>query len=377
MVRNPYFWRAFLLSVLAFAILCAILLRIPAVHRSAELFSCRFLSADSAREECVFSVIGDELKTTTTGDALKLFVRALSILPRSNTGCHDYAHRVGDIAYYNLYVFNPDSVAFTHPPESAVCDYGFYHGFYEHYFQEHPGVSSIVDTCSALPSGPEPYRRVIRQTCFHGAGHGLVLGRVDKLTRRDWGDIHAFADVPLATCSQLSGLKPDEFERCPLGVFAMIAQWRLLENYGFSFSDPPSERFKDCLTFKTDYRNACIFTNAIVAQSTFEMENTFTSCEVLKDQSAFVSCIKGIILGLFINGADEARLNKGLSFCASTGVANRDATHDCYLILEWGLAAYFPEAQQEPLCKLFPQYYSDRKCLATEIEVSRAGLGGH
>ncbi|MSU74069.1 hypothetical protein EXS56_02935 [Candidatus Kaiserbacteria bacterium] len=243
-----------------------------------------------------------------------------------------------------------------------VCDYGFYHGFYEHFFQEHPGLSSIVDTCAALPSGPEAYRRVIRQTCFHGAGHGLVLAQVDKLPRRDWGSIHAFADGALVACSQLTGLKPDEFDRCPLGVFAVIAQWRLLKDFGFSFSGPASERFKDCLTFKPEYRDACIFTNAIVAQLSFGVDGTSLSCETLKDKDALASCVKGIILGLFVNGADKDRLNSGLSFCASTGVANKNAVDDCYFMLEWALTAYFPEPQRKGLCELFPQHYRDRNC---------------
>lgn len=311
----------------------------------------------------MFTVIGQELKDTTTGGALKLFVRALSILPRSDTGCHDYAHRVGDIAYYNLYIFNPDSVTFTYPLESMVCDYGFYHGFYEHFFQEHPEPSYIIDTCSALPSGPEAYQRVIRQTCFHGAGHGLVLAQVDELPHKDWGNIHAFADGPLSACAQLTGLRPDEFDRCPLGVFAIIAQWRLLKNYGFSFSGPASERFNDCLTFKPEYRNACIFTNSIVAQLSFGVDGTFLSCEALKDKDAFVSCVHGIVLGLFINGADTERLKSGLSFCASTGVSHRNAVSDCYFMLEWALTAYFPKPQRGDLCRLFPAYYRDRDCL--------------
>ena len=358
----------------AFAVLCVAVLRVPAIHRSVELFSCRFLPADSARTECVFTVIGNELRDTTTGDAMKVLVNALPILPRAIDGCHTYAHRVGDIAYYHLYVFNPDSVAFTYSQESTVCDYGFYHGFYEHFFQERPGLSSIVETCSALPSGPEPHRRVIRQTCFHGAGHGLVFAQVDKLTSRDWGNIHAFTDAPLAICSQLSGLKPDEFVRCPLGVFAVIAQSRLTKDYGFSFSGPAEERFKDCLTFTPAYRNACILTNSLVAQLPFGVDGAFASCEALESRDAVVSCVKGIILGLFVNGADKERVSSGLSFCASSGVAKRDATHDCYLMLEWALAAYFPEEQQRQLCTLFPSYYSDRRCFAMEGEILLDGL---
>lgn len=341
-------------------------LQIPVVHRYAKLLPCKFVDTPSAREECVFGAIENEMRYDNTGSALKLFVDSLPILSKLSGGCHSYAHRVGDIAYYNLYIFNPDLVKFTYPPESMTCDYGFYHGFYEHYFQEHPSVKSITDTCSALPSGPLPHNRVIRQTCFHGAGHGLVLAQVDTLSKTNWGDIHAFADKPLIMCSQLSGLRPDEFRRCPLGVFAIIAQWRLLNNYGFSFDGPPRERFKDCLTFVSDMRQACIFTTSIVAELEFEVEGTFASCDALVDKESVASCVKGIILGLFVNGAHVEQLNTGLSFCASPNVANRDATRVCYFMLEWALTAYFPESQRDDLCQLFPVYYSDRKCLVTE-----------
>ncbi len=373
-IRGLPFSKKVLISLFALVVLCVALLRVPSIHRSAELFSCRYLSAESARTECVFAVIEHELKETTTGDAMKVLTRALPILPHSDTSCHIYSHRVGDIAYYQLYVFNPNSVTFTYPVESIACDYGFYHGFYEHYFQEHPGLSSIIETCSALPNGPEPYRRVIRQTCFHGAGHGLVLAQIDTLTSRDWGNIHAFTDAPLAACSHLKSLKPDEFARCPLGVFAVIAQSRLLKDYGFSFAGPASERFKDCLTFAPAYRNACIFTNSIVAELSFGVDGTFASCEVLESKDAAVSCVQGIILGLFVHGADEKRVKSGLSFCASAGVAARDATHDCYLMLEWSLYAYFPEEQHQQLCALFPSHYSDRRCLVIQGEILPGGL---
>lgn len=336
---------------------------IPAVRRHAELIPCRMALGDSAKEECVYAKIESELKNHSTGDALKLFVSALPVLAKSGTGCHDSAHRVGDIAYFSLYIFNPESVTFTYPPESMACDYAFYHGFYEHYFQEHPSLKSIVDTCQALPSGPEAYKRVIRQTCFHGAGHGLVLSQVDTLSKSEWGNIHTFTDVPLAMCSKLTGLSPDEFRRCPLGVFAEIAQWRLLKNYGFSFDGPPAERFKNCLTYtSTDIQGACVLTNAIVSELKFGIAGTFDACTALKSGKNFESCVQGIILGIFVNGADKDKLQSGLSFCAGNAVAGRGVAHECYFMLEWALTAYFPESEQPDLCRMFPTYYRENNC---------------
>ena len=361
-VSSIYVTRRILLLCVGVALFAALLARVPVVHRFVSVADCRLHASDSGREECVYAAIEGELKAGSTGDALKLFVSSLPILPNSTKGCHDYAHRVGDIAYFSLYIFNPDSVKFTYPPESMVCDYGFYHGFYEHYFQEHPGLRSIVDTCQALPGGPEAYKRVIRQTCFHGAGHGLVLAQVDTLSKQVWGNIHAFTDRPLATCNKLTGLKPDEFRRCPLGVFAEIAQWRLLKNYGFSFDGPSTERFTDCLTYGADARGACILTNAIVSELKFGIEGTFDSCTALKSEKSFESCIQGTILGIFVNGAGKDRMQSGLTFCAGSAIAERGASQECYFMLEWALTAYFPESEQSRMCELFPTYYREQNC---------------
>lgn len=360
--------RRTLLSVLlvaAFVLLGVAATYIPAVHRYVSIAPCALHQAQGARQECVFDVIEHEVKTGTTGEALKILKTALPMLLAKNPKlCHDLAHRVGDITYYNLYIFDPDAVQFTYPPESSTCDYGFYHGFYEHFFQEHPSVHSIIETCSALPSGPEPYKRVIRQTCFHGAGHGLVLEQIDHISGAQWGDWHVFADIPLATCAKLTGLTYDEFSRCPLGVFAEIGQWRLLHNYGFTFEGPREHRFDECLTFSpTQIQRYCLTTNAIVSDIAFSVEDTLAACTVLRDKDNFAACVGGVILGLYINGADEARVHTGLSVCADADVVSRGVADTCYVHQEWALAAYFSDEDQSRYCELFPEPYKSARCI--------------
>jgi hypothetical protein len=359
-------------------IIVAALLRVPVLHRYAVLAPCMLERAQGAQQECVFGAIEQELKAKSTGDALKLFKTALPILLAGNPKlCHDLAHRVGDITYFNLYIFDPDAVTFTYPPESMTCDYGFYHGFYEHYFQERPNTETILKTCGALPSGPEPYKRVIRQTCFHGAGHGLVLAQIDHIPQDKWGDWHTFTDKPLAQCAQLTGLQYDEFSRCPLGIFAEIAQWRLLNNYGFNFDGPADHRFDECLTYASaDTQKYCMMTNAIVSDIAFGAPATLDACKAVKGKDNFESCVGGTILGLYINGADEARVRTGLSLCTDAGIAARGATDMCYVNQEWALAAYFTDAQHEAYCTLFPEPYRSARCLLPQFE-GNGGMPAH
>ena len=360
-VPRAYVAAAIIVLMLTGAVLFAS--RIEFVHLALSIEPCRIYTSMSAREECIYSAIEKELKSKTTGDAMKMFVYALPMLRDDPTGCHNLAHRVGDIAYFNLYIFDPGSVRFSFPPESMVCDYGMYHGFYEHFFQEHPTLKMVTDTCSALPTGPEAYKRVIRQTCFHGAGHGLVLARVDQLSRNYWGDVHAFADAPLATCAKLTGLSPDEFYRCPLGVFAEIAQWRLLSNYGFSFDEPADQRFALCLGFKDVIREQCISTNAIVATLKFKASGTVASCTALKRPTDFASCVQGVILGQFVDGATDEIMHTALAICEDPAVSSRGGREACYFMAEWGLNAYYRESDHARLCQTFPEPYRSKGCM--------------
>lgn len=352
-------------SLLAASVLSTLLLHVPAVHRSIILFPCRLISAPSARDECVYSAIQREMRNEGAEKALLLFSGALPLLTNAKRNCHDLAHRVGDIAYFDLYIYNPSSLKFDYSFDSSICDYGFYHGFFEHLFQEHPGLDFVLKTCDALPTGPEPYREAIRLTCFHGEGHGLLLSQVDKLTRSEWGDIHAFTDAPLAICDKLVGPKVYELSRCSYGIFAELASWQIAGNYGFSVPEVASARYTDCLTFDGSHRRSCLLPASLASTMKYGVDNTLRSCELLNRQSDFAPCIQGIIHAIFVNSATAEDMERGLRVCSGEEVTSRHASAECFSQLGLALSSYFPASEQEKYCSQFPESFRSRECLGS------------
>lgn len=324
----------------------------PSVHRAAALFPCRFASDRHRVSLCVFKAIRSELKSST-GDAMVLFSQALRTIPGFDTGnCHTLAHRVGDMAFYDLFVKDPDSVKFTYPFESTACEYAFYHGFYEHYFQENPDEKKIVETCSALPDGPPMYLKTIQLTCYHGAGHGLVMAQVDALPRSKDGDMAAYTEAPLRTCSLLEGLTQEEMRRCPLGVFAQIAQFQATKDFGFSFSEDVTKRFEQCNLFHSETRDMCVLITAIVSE--LKLDRTVEACGTIQAQSTFSSCVRGMVLGHFINEATYESFDEALQLCADPRIHERGERDTCYRQLMFIVHSHYRPTEKASLCSRFP-----------------------
>lgn len=342
---------------------CALALAVFLHGSTLALAACNAHGSLGARTECAYRLVEKELGTEGTGEAMKLWAAARAIVKGFDTeGCHSASHRVGDIAYYHFYVADADSVKFTYPFESTMCDYGFYHGFYEHLFQDRPDPAFVLDTCGALPMGPESYKAVIRMTCFHGSGHGFVLAMADELPQREWGDIRAFADRPLAQCDELKGVTALEHGRCVYGIFAMTAQFQMLDEFGFSFATSTADRYDLCAPFSAEVRDKCVRVTAIVAVSEFGVPDTLEACAALPAQSAFRACTEGVIMGLFIDAASPQEFRQGREVCASEIVATRDGAAACYHQMSVAIHAYFPPGDTARLCAALPERYRD-SCL--------------
>lgn len=322
------------------------------------LYTCNAYHTVGGRTECAYSVVEEAMRAQGTGEAMKLWSEARRVVRNfSDEACHSASHRVGDMAYYHFYVADTDSVRFTYPFESTVCDYGFYHGFYEHLFQDHPDPAFVIKTCDALPMGPEPYKAVIRMTCFHGSGHGFVLAMADIVSPQKFGDVHAFTDKPLQFCDQMKGVTTLEHGRCVYGIFAEIAQFQYLNNYGFSFATSTKDRFSLCGAFAGDTRDKCARVTAIVSVSEFGAQNTLEACQALQGASSFAACTQGVVLGLYIDAATPKEFQQGLDLCASGAVAKGQATAACYQQIAVVIHAYYASDDTVRLCRMLPERY--------------------
>lgn len=208
---------------------------------SASTFETDVISCDRAPEEsrkidCWMRLIEHQFVDGGTKEAFAAF---LYIYERydafATTGCHKHAHRVGDLSFYYDYLKHEDFSKMNFPKNASTCGYGFYHGFFEHLFQNHPDPGYIKEICDIASVQLKEAAPAIDQTCIHGAGHGITLAVADQYVRPEDWTIENFTKKPLAVCEQLD--TTDEYRKeCYLGVFTILTEWMSDESYGLSYN---------------------------------------------------------------------------------------------------------------------------------------------
>lgn len=282
-------------------------------------------------------------------------------------GCHGAVHVIGEAAY-DLYA---SGAPLEFSDKTAVCGYGFYHGFLGTLLHADPDMQGAVEFCESLrdsmsKNGDEAYT-----TCFHGIGHGMV--EEEPLHEYYWGNIEALLDPALATCSTL----PETFQQreCVDGAFNGLNIFMSNGKYGFTYdiADPFGwcDRFKDTRM----YFVSCHFEMAqsFVAKGLITDEATqvlsyitqldpelqhivvdvavgnmlqsdvvnddhsdyFRQCGNFPSDDLEYACLRGIVGGLLAYGEPGNEEQKARTFCASP-----QATNDQRMTCEEILAAY-------------------------------------
>jgi hypothetical protein len=224
-------------------------------QRGAAIRSCVQTDLVSKQIECLFLVIEKQMSSRGVQAALAAFEDAYEASDGFGSGrCHSYAHQVGDIGYYSLYVGSSyeslEEVDF--PPGVTACGYGYITGFLTHYFQDNPRVDDIVATCSYIVGrlAPIDYSAA---GCYHAAGHGFTHALEDALAPSDFGNLSVL-DGPLSSCESLP-VSEVNISQCRQAVYQQFIEWATLSQYGFSFNqDSPflfceneaPQRQRDC-----------------------------------------------------------------------------------------------------------------------------------
>lgn len=205
--------------------------------RPSELASCHAVQEADQQIECIFRIIEKRLTSAGVDAAFKTFTKAYEQFPAFvQTGCHRQAHRVGDLAYYRLYVGNEDITRLDLPQSTTACGYGFYHGLLEHMTQDHPSAAYVTKTCQYLTEKLEPNMEDIRMTCYHGSGHGFTLAQSEKVPKSQWGNVAAYTALPLKECEALSDANKRDVEQCKEGVFNVLVEWMEIRQFGFEYN---------------------------------------------------------------------------------------------------------------------------------------------
>lgn len=366
----------------------------PRPSSARALDACEQATDQKVQVECIFRVIESEFDRGGLQDAMKVFAQAYDqYYSFASTGCHRYAHRVGDIAYYREYLVEQDFDAMDFPQETTACGYGFYHGFFEHLIQDHATSEFISDTCSYFKQRLSANLSDIGTTCYHGSGHGLSLAQGERTPKGLWGNIHAFADAPLAACAAMPHTTDLEQRDCKEGVFNVIVEWMAQKQYGLDYDlESP---FRPCHEFKGEDLGACYaemsqklvtFANskparmaellqnapdsvrmrafgtgiAGIIQQTIANEDPYRStlieCATLSDE-LFNRCVGSTVNGLFEHGMPQEEYVLPLTVCTQAQVIDRGLQPMCYDLIAQRLSRFYEPARVRELCARIPEAY--------------------
>lgn len=321
--------------------------------------------------------------------------------PFVQTGCHRHAHKMGDIAYYNIFLVNPDITAMEFPQETTACGYGFFHGFVEHYIQDRPTSAEVTELCTYLGDRYGEAMGDIQLTCYHGAGHGFMLAEIERQPQSNWGNVAVFAQRPVALCNALPDAKDYEREECRQGIFNVIVEWGEEKNYGFSYERGAS--LAVCRGLPDAWMHACLYEAAQkydgvvrenprgaweaaqrvspehalmiiavaaagVVQQTIH-DHTYEAfareCLDLPDEVGSV-CIEAVVHGLFEHGEPTQEYQQALSFCAeSMFSADESAQERCARALVGRLSRFYTQERiEKEVCPAIVEVLPATRCSA-------------
>jgi plastocyanin len=345
---------------------------------------------DDEKDQCYRYAIIDALEKNGVKAAFEKLRELYDKDPKifaDRGGCHLYAHDIGDHAY-GLYLKNKDLSHIEINDESVWCGHGYYHGFLEHLFREHPNIDEGRSLCryiiSKLPSIPS-----LRENCYHGLGHGLIP---EPPASSAWGNPQAMIEPALAGCDILSPTH-DELEtlECLEGAFNVLADWIANKRYGIS---QPEDSLWLCPTQSSYFHKyACyyelsmrirsiketglakiaeLYVNKIeddriaamimdnIAASTITaslLENDYNpyilDCQKIQDRLR-QQCLVGLVGGIMAEAVPDEEHLKAIKICNSP-VLEPKYLGLCFEHLVERLRRFYPEARVEEVCAGFPE----------------------
>lgn len=354
--RLRYVWYVlFLLGVILLTTATGYALATPQTKASILLAGC-FFSPPNSRAECAFRVIDQKIDEEGIVPALDAFLAARDMFPENlDYDCHSATHRFGDMVYYSMF-FTGETEVSKHefPARSMVCNRAFYHGLFEHMFQDRPEPQFIVDTCNYFKMLPDQAMHEVANSCFHAAGHGLFRYQAERVAVKDYGNVEAFFNNPAQICENLPGLTEPERFVCITGIQSIFIIASLRGEYDFKDPDP-NNPYAVCELFEEGYRENCWSVRSIMLG---HMDNDYPQALAGCAHASmifFERCIRGIIIGVFTNGVNPESYSRLVAFCSEEAVAVRDRTEFCYERLAIQLQL---EYQEYPVdCNKFPAAY--------------------
>lgn len=368
-----------------------------------ESAACDASTGNNAEKvDCWIQIVLSELREGGIHEAYEAFSHIYDTYPVFGaSGCHQHAHKIGDTAYYELFVKNGLSLQdMEFPQETTSCGYGFYHGFIEHLIQDRPDPGFVVETCEYLRGRLSGSMRDVGTVCYHASGHGFTVAKADVLKEEEWGKLSAIIEEPLRQCESLPTTDP-EIEDCRQGVFNVITDWMTMNNLGLTYDY--AKPFTPCNNVPTKWQHACYYETGMklepvigdsplkaaeyvgsIASTTLRhvtfgvmvagmmqrqaplngYETIIIECENIIDYELFHLCVRSAVNGMMEHGSPGKEYEKILPLCTREVLRERLASEYCFEVLANRLSRFYSSEKKQEICSLFPDEYRG-KCAET------------
>ncbi len=349
-------------------------------------------------QQCWENLILETLKMEGVKSAFDTIVRLSETESGFANDCHGLSHLIGKKAYAQ-YVAQEN---FELTPATALCGYGFYHGFMETMLLSTGNIDEARTFCELVDEKLRGQAASAATACYHGTGHGAIDGS-DPTT---WGDPEAMMEPGFKLCEALAS---DELERylCDTGVFNAIeilsadAKYGLLEmrkNPFMMCNAQPVFRREGCYAnmmpiifqnFNNDFQKVIDYTNKnmidhkvvaidgntvhdltiigimfeyirIHGEKENHMEQGIAFCRAQEGDDQ-IPCIAGISGGYSKYGEPGKEYVQNLEFCALPQL-QEDERESCYGYMLPRLSGRYNPADVTMICSQVPVRYRDTYC---------------
>jgi len=335
------------------------------------------------------------LKTEGIDAAFDFFVDLYRTEPEVPKACHGWGHILGEAAY-EVY---SEGAEFALRRETSYCGYGFYHGFIEKLIQATGDIYSTYDFCNYITEQLGDQLAGVYGNCVHGIGHGSTAWIIED--ERFWGDFQAVADEGLRVCENLFD-NPGELRSCYDGVFNELQQDLYHSEYELSYTSflAKDDPFWHCRRQEDRHKESCYFefiglfadifdgdlfaaTDFVVSQienpedadsSIAKLAADFMQDDIVKDdytrnvkacrgvpEYLYEPCFGGIVNGFIQHGEPEKQHVKGLAFCQSSLLSQRERDMCYSSMLSFSRSTLSSETFRE-VCSLVDEKYKKVYC---------------
>lgn len=363
--------------------------------------------------DCWFNLLEQSLKSGGVPEAMRHFSMLHETYAEiANPGeCHSGAHRLGDLAYYERYLSNPDFNSIEIPPEATVCTFGFFHGFFEHLFQDNPRSEFITETCAYFERRFASTVGSMRHQCYHGAGHGLMLASAERVPKAKWGVPAHFLKEPLDACVALPEATERDVNECRQGVFTVLMQWLSAKQYDLAVPEDP---FSLCGGVAAAHRSMCYnqvadryFGEMLpsveqLLQASASIQNPALRAEAFRvgvmayaltlkpeahagvlEECARVAeplkslCVRSVPQGIMNAGFADEQYPLALALCRSEAAHALGVAQECFVSLQQAIDRYYAPDTAFNRCADVPEEWLVKECreLRTEQLTADARAG--